>query len=168
MLISYGVWQMGTSSTLPTLLPSPFATRRSDRRGVISIRPYVNRLAQHFGLLNTAAQSSSLTFIGQMSPQGISSMLSMRMIEKWCGTYPLQYHLAQSTEEEDLQDITCNSPVLTLIRIAVLWPQIWGRKIYFIIILRSMECFHDFVKISFRNFIDRGSNLIFRTKLQKL
>ncbi|PPS17190.1 hypothetical protein GOBAR_AA03388 [Gossypium barbadense] len=52
------------------------------RRGVISIGPYVTRLAWHFRLLNTAAQSSSLTLIGQMSPQGISSMLSMRMIEK--------------------------------------------------------------------------------------
>ncbi|PPS19593.1 hypothetical protein GOBAR_AA00977 [Gossypium barbadense] len=52
------------------------------RKGVISIGPYVTWLAEHFGLLNTAAQESSLTLIGQMSPQGISSMLSMRMIEK--------------------------------------------------------------------------------------
>ncbi|PPR97064.1 hypothetical protein GOBAR_AA23603 [Gossypium barbadense] len=48
------------------------------RKGVISISPYVTRLVRHFGLLNTAAQESSLTLIGQMSPQGISSMLSMR------------------------------------------------------------------------------------------
>ncbi|KAK5835867.1 hypothetical protein PVK06_011581 [Gossypium arboreum] len=34
------------------------------RKGVISIGPYVTRLAQHFGLLNTAAQESSLTLIG--------------------------------------------------------------------------------------------------------
>ncbi|PPR86938.1 hypothetical protein GOBAR_AA33753 [Gossypium barbadense] len=58
------------------------------RKGVISIGPYVTRLAQHFGLLSTAAQESSLTLIGQMSPQGISSMLSMRMIKKRRGTYP--------------------------------------------------------------------------------
>ncbi|PPS02897.1 hypothetical protein GOBAR_AA17768 [Gossypium barbadense] len=52
------------------------------RKGVISIGPYVTRLARHFGLLNTTAQESSLTLIGQMSPQGISSMLSIRMIER--------------------------------------------------------------------------------------
>ncbi|KAK5839602.1 hypothetical protein PVK06_008410 [Gossypium arboreum] len=51
------------------------------RKGVISIGSYVTQLARHFGLLNTAAQESSLTLNGQMSPQGISSMLSMRMIE---------------------------------------------------------------------------------------
>ncbi|PPS03625.1 hypothetical protein GOBAR_AA17038 [Gossypium barbadense] len=52
------------------------------RKRVISIGPYVTRLARHFGLLSTTAQESSLTLIGQMSPQGISSMLSMMMIEK--------------------------------------------------------------------------------------
>ncbi|KAK5845488.1 hypothetical protein PVK06_001678 [Gossypium arboreum] len=52
------------------------------RKGVISIGPYVTRLAQHFELLCTAALESSLTLIGHMSPQGISSMLSMRMIKK--------------------------------------------------------------------------------------
>ncbi|PPR89269.1 hypothetical protein GOBAR_AA31416 [Gossypium barbadense] len=51
------------------------------RKGVISIGPYVTRLERHFGLLNIVAQKSSLTLISQMSPQGISSMLSMRMIE---------------------------------------------------------------------------------------
>ncbi|PPS16929.1 hypothetical protein GOBAR_AA03652 [Gossypium barbadense] len=40
-----------------------------------------------------------------MSPQGISSMLSMRMIERHRGTYPPQYRLAQSTEEEAYKDI---------------------------------------------------------------
>ncbi|KAK5777275.1 hypothetical protein PVK06_045242 [Gossypium arboreum] len=34
------------------------------RKGVISIGPYVTRLARHFGLLSTAAQESSLTLIG--------------------------------------------------------------------------------------------------------
>ncbi|PPR96078.1 hypothetical protein GOBAR_AA24596 [Gossypium barbadense] len=52
------------------------------RKGVISIGPYVTQMARHFGLFNTAAQESSLTLIGQMSPQGISGMLSMRMIER--------------------------------------------------------------------------------------
>ncbi|PPS01920.1 hypothetical protein GOBAR_AA18737 [Gossypium barbadense] len=54
----------------------------------------------------TAAQESSLILIGQISPQGISSMLSMRMIEKHRGTYPSQYRLAQSTEEEASKDIS--------------------------------------------------------------
>ncbi|PPS08566.1 hypothetical protein GOBAR_AA12079 [Gossypium barbadense] len=45
-------------------------------------------------LLITVAKESSFTLIGQMSPQGISSMLSMRMIEKHRGTYPPQYRLA--------------------------------------------------------------------------
>ncbi|KAK5825931.1 hypothetical protein PVK06_020816 [Gossypium arboreum] len=52
------------------------------KKGVISIGPYVTQLARHFGLLSTTAQASSLTLIGQMPPQGISSMLSIRMIEK--------------------------------------------------------------------------------------
>ncbi|PPS14085.1 hypothetical protein GOBAR_AA06500 [Gossypium barbadense] len=60
--------------------------------------------------LSTAAQESSLTLIGQMSPQGISSMLSMRMIKKRQGTYPPQYHLAQSTEEEAYEDIPDDVP----------------------------------------------------------
>ncbi|PPR97960.1 hypothetical protein GOBAR_AA22708 [Gossypium barbadense] len=64
------------------------------RKGIISIGPYVTRLARHFGLFNTAAKESSLTLIGQMFPQGISSMLSMRMIERRQGTYPPQYRLA--------------------------------------------------------------------------
>ncbi|PPS18255.1 hypothetical protein GOBAR_AA02298 [Gossypium barbadense] len=80
------------------------------RKGVISISPYVTRLARHFKLLNTAAQESSLTLIGQMSPQGISSMLSMRMIERRRGTYPPQYRLAQSTEEEAYEDIPDDVP----------------------------------------------------------
>ncbi|PPR86266.1 hypothetical protein GOBAR_AA34424 [Gossypium barbadense] len=58
----------------------------------------------------TAAQESSLTFIGQMSPQGISSMLSMRMIEKRRETYLPQYRFTQSTEEEANEDITDNVP----------------------------------------------------------
>ncbi|PPS09728.1 hypothetical protein GOBAR_AA10911 [Gossypium barbadense] len=45
-----------------------------------------------------------------MSPQGISSMLSMRMIERGRGTYPLQYRLTQSTEEEAYEDIPDDVP----------------------------------------------------------
>ncbi|PPR96152.1 hypothetical protein GOBAR_AA24526 [Gossypium barbadense] len=80
------------------------------RKEVISIGPYVTRLGRHFGLLNTPAQESSLTLIGQMSPQGISSMLSIRMIERRRGTYPLQYRLARSTEEEAYKDIPDDVP----------------------------------------------------------
>ncbi|PPS03128.1 hypothetical protein GOBAR_AA17534 [Gossypium barbadense] len=45
-----------------------------------------------------------------MSPQGISSMLSMRMIERCRGTYPPQYRLTQSTEEEANEDIPDDVP----------------------------------------------------------
>ncbi|PPR84560.1 hypothetical protein GOBAR_AA36152 [Gossypium barbadense] len=85
-------------------LASQHQTERH-RKVVISIGPYVTRLARHFELFSTAAQESSLTLIGQMSPQGISSILSMRMIERRRGTYPPQYHLTQSTEEEAYKDI---------------------------------------------------------------
>ncbi|PPR92093.1 hypothetical protein GOBAR_AA28579 [Gossypium barbadense] len=40
-----------------------------------------------------------------MSPQRISSMLNMRMIERRQGTYPPQYHFTQSIEEEAYEDI---------------------------------------------------------------
>ncbi|PPS10149.1 hypothetical protein GOBAR_AA10494 [Gossypium barbadense] len=92
---SYGACRKGTSSTLPISSPLLFSTRRSD----------IGK-----GLLNTAIQESSLTLIGQMSPQGISSMLSMRMIERRRGTYPLQYLLAQSTQEEAYEDIPDYDP----------------------------------------------------------
>ncbi|KAH1045930.1 hypothetical protein J1N35_036714 [Gossypium stocksii] len=72
--------------------------------------PYVTCLARHFGLFNTTAQSSSLTLIGQMSPQGIQSMLHMRMIERRRRTDPPQFYLAQSTGQEDPEDITDDVP----------------------------------------------------------
>ncbi|PPS02509.1 hypothetical protein GOBAR_AA18153 [Gossypium barbadense] len=81
------------------------------QKGIISTGPYVTRLARHFRLLNTAAQESSLTLISHMSPQGISSKLSMRMIERHRGTYPPQYRLAQSTEEEAYEDIPDDVPL---------------------------------------------------------
>ncbi|PPR88224.1 hypothetical protein GOBAR_AA32464 [Gossypium barbadense] len=55
--------------------------------------------------LSTAAQESSLTLIGQMFLQGMSSMLSMRMIKKRGGTYPPQYRLAKFTKEKAYEDI---------------------------------------------------------------
>ncbi|PPS13900.1 hypothetical protein GOBAR_AA06681 [Gossypium barbadense] len=80
------------------------------RKGVISIGPYVTRLARHFGLLNTVAQSSALTLIGQMSPQGMTTMLHMRMIECRRGTDPPQYCLSNAIDEEDLEDILDGVP----------------------------------------------------------
>ncbi|KAK5772887.1 hypothetical protein PVK06_049189 [Gossypium arboreum] len=73
-------------------------------------RPYVTRLARHFGLLNTVAQSSALTLIGQMSLQGITTMLHMRMIECQRGTGPPQYRLSHAIDEEDLVDIPDDVP----------------------------------------------------------
>ncbi|PPS20125.1 hypothetical protein GOBAR_AA00438 [Gossypium barbadense] len=89
---------------------SPSHQTERHRKGVISIGPYVTQLARHFGLLSTAVQESSLTLIGQMFPQGISSMLSMRMIEKRQGTCPPQYRLAQSTKEKAHEDIPDDVP----------------------------------------------------------
>ncbi|PPR80442.1 hypothetical protein GOBAR_AA40273 [Gossypium barbadense] len=80
------------------------------RKGVISIGPYVTRLARHFGLLNTAAQESSLTLIGQMSPQGISSMLSMRMIERHRGTYPHSIVLPNLLRRRPMRTFLMMSP----------------------------------------------------------
>ncbi|PPR95059.1 hypothetical protein GOBAR_AA25608 [Gossypium barbadense] len=79
------------ASVLPPSLRYLHTILASTITGVISIGPYVTQLARHFGLLDTVAQESSLTLIGQMSPQGISSMLSIRKIEKRRGTYPPQY-----------------------------------------------------------------------------
>ncbi|PPS11639.1 hypothetical protein GOBAR_AA09018 [Gossypium barbadense] len=81
------------------------------RKGVISIGPYVTRLTRHFGLLNTAAQSSALTLIGQMSPQGFTTMLHMRMIERRRGTDPPQYRLSHAIDVEDLEDIPDDVPL---------------------------------------------------------
>ncbi|PPR99636.1 hypothetical protein GOBAR_AA21031 [Gossypium barbadense] len=41
----------------------------------------------------------------QMSPQGITTMLHMRMIERRRGTDPPQYRLSHAIDEEDLEDI---------------------------------------------------------------
>ncbi|PPR98772.1 hypothetical protein GOBAR_AA21896 [Gossypium barbadense] len=45
-----------------------------------------------------------------MPSQGISSMLSMTMIERRQGTYPPQYRLTQPTEEEAYEDIPDDVP----------------------------------------------------------
>ncbi|KAH1065311.1 hypothetical protein J1N35_030298 [Gossypium stocksii] len=59
------------------------------RKVVISMGPYITRLARHFELFNTTAQTSSYTPIGQMSPQGIQTILHMRMIQRRPRTDPL-------------------------------------------------------------------------------
>ncbi|PPS11007.1 hypothetical protein GOBAR_AA09652 [Gossypium barbadense] len=79
-------------------------------KGFICTGPYVTRLARHFRLLNTLAQSLSLTLIGQMSPQDISIMLHIRMIECHRGFDPLQYRLARATDQDDPDDITEDIP----------------------------------------------------------
>ncbi|PPS03830.1 hypothetical protein GOBAR_AA16823 [Gossypium barbadense] len=56
------------------------------------------------------AQSSSLILIGQMSPQGIQSMLYMRMIERHRGFDPPQYRLARATDKDDVKDIPDDIP----------------------------------------------------------
>ncbi|PPR98148.1 hypothetical protein GOBAR_AA22520 [Gossypium barbadense] len=47
---------------------------------------------------------------GQMSPQGITTLLHMRMIERQSGTDPPQYSLSHSIDEEDLEDIPDDVP----------------------------------------------------------
>ncbi|PPR94923.1 hypothetical protein GOBAR_AA25742 [Gossypium barbadense] len=80
------------------------------RKGVISIGPYVTHISRHFSILNIAAQSSVLTLIGQMSPQGITIMLHMRMIERQRGIDPPQYRLSHAIDEKDLEDIPDDVP----------------------------------------------------------
>ncbi|KAK5775597.1 hypothetical protein PVK06_043503 [Gossypium arboreum] len=60
------------------------------RKGPICLGPYVTRLAQHFGLFDTPKMLSTLTLVGQISPQGILSMIHMRMIERLRGVDPPQ------------------------------------------------------------------------------
>ncbi|KAK5836078.1 hypothetical protein PVK06_011827 [Gossypium arboreum] len=73
------LWSMANGHVLDLAYFIALAIRHQTeqhRRGVISIGPYLTRLAWHFELLNTSAQSSSQTLIGQISPQCISSMLN--------------------------------------------------------------------------------------------
>ncbi|PPR86785.1 hypothetical protein GOBAR_AA33906 [Gossypium barbadense] len=88
---TYYLWCMVNAHVTDLAYFIAFAIRhqiKQHQKGVISIGPYVTCLARHFGLLNTVAQSSALTLIGQMSPQGITTMLHMRMIERQRGTDP--------------------------------------------------------------------------------
>ncbi|KAK5839413.1 hypothetical protein PVK06_008198 [Gossypium arboreum] len=67
------------------------------RKGVISIGPYVTRLAWYFGLLNMAAQASSITLISQKHLK-YAAYEDDRATR---GFDPLQYLLVQSAEQED-------------------------------------------------------------------
>ncbi|PPS03236.1 hypothetical protein GOBAR_AA17422 [Gossypium barbadense] len=88
---------------------TPSAASYNPYRSKASVLPpslrYPHTILAHTIIGSTTAQESSLALIGQMSPQGISSMLSMRMIEKRQITYPSQCRLAQSTDEEAYKDI---------------------------------------------------------------
>ncbi|PPS01881.1 hypothetical protein GOBAR_AA18780 [Gossypium barbadense] len=110
---AYCLWCMAKAHVTDLAYFIAFAIRHQTeqhRKGVISIGPYVTRLARHFGLLNTAAQSLALSLIGQMSLQGIMTMLHMRMIQHRCGTDLLQYLLSHAIDEEDLEDIPDDVP----------------------------------------------------------
>ncbi|PPS19432.1 hypothetical protein GOBAR_AA01138 [Gossypium barbadense] len=110
---AYYLWCMANAHVTDLAYFIAFAIRHQTewhQKGVISIGPYVTRLARHFSLLNTVAQSSALTLIGQMSPQGIKTMLHMRMIEHQRGTDPPQYRLTHAIDEEDLEDLLDDVP----------------------------------------------------------
>ncbi|KAK5794255.1 hypothetical protein PVK06_035473 [Gossypium arboreum] len=110
---AYYLWCMANAHVTDLAYFIAFAIRyqtERHRKGVISIDPYVTCLARHFSILNTVAQSSALTLIGQMSPQGITTMLHMRIIECRHGTDPPQYRLTHAIGEEDLEDIPDDVP----------------------------------------------------------
>ncbi|PPR90297.1 hypothetical protein GOBAR_AA30387 [Gossypium barbadense] len=68
---AYYLWCMANAHVTDLAYFIAFVIRHQTERhwkGVISTDPYVTCLARHFGLLNTVAQSSALTLIGQMSP----------------------------------------------------------------------------------------------------
>lgn len=80
----YYLWRIETSHIFDLAYFIAFAFRyQTDhhRKGPIYLGPYVTHLARHFGLLNTPEQSSTLTLVGQMPPQDISSMIHIRMID---------------------------------------------------------------------------------------
>ncbi|PPS04616.1 hypothetical protein GOBAR_AA16046 [Gossypium barbadense] len=73
-----------------------------------TIHRHVSTRAPRRALPNTSGTTFSsrpLYRLGRLSLQGISSMLSKRMIERHRGTSPPQYRLAQSTKEEAYEDI---------------------------------------------------------------
>ncbi|PPR91930.1 hypothetical protein GOBAR_AA28755 [Gossypium barbadense] len=111
--VAYYLWCMANAYVTDLAYFITFVIRYQTERhkkGVIFIDPYVMRITRHFGLLNTAAQSSTLTLIGQMSPQAITTMLHTRMIEHRRRTDPLQYCLSHAIDEEDLEDILDDVP----------------------------------------------------------
>ncbi|PPS05784.1 hypothetical protein GOBAR_AA14864 [Gossypium barbadense] len=74
---------------------------------IIDLAYFIALAIQH----QTEQHRKGVISIGHyMSPQGISSMLSMMMVEKRRGTYPPQYRLTQSTEEEAYEDIPDDVP----------------------------------------------------------
>ncbi|PPS06277.1 hypothetical protein GOBAR_AA14369 [Gossypium barbadense] len=110
---AYYLWCMANAYMTDLAYFIAFAIRHQTerhRKGVISISLNVTRLARHFGLLNTAAQSSALTLIRKMSPQGITTMLHMRMIERRLRIDPPQYRFSHAIDEEDLEEIPDNVP----------------------------------------------------------
>ncbi|KAK5842143.1 hypothetical protein PVK06_004472 [Gossypium arboreum] len=93
---AYFLWSMATGHIIDLAYFIALSFRHQTERhkkGPICLGPYVTRLARHFGLLDTPEQSSTLTLVGQLSPQGISSMIHIRMIEQRHGVDPPQYRL---------------------------------------------------------------------------
>ncbi|KAK5771030.1 hypothetical protein PVK06_047203 [Gossypium arboreum] len=112
---AYFLWSMATGLVFDLAYFIALAFRHQTdhhKRGPICLGPYVTHLARHFGLFDTPEMSSTLTLVGQMSPQGISSMIHMRMIERSRGFDPPQYRLDQSDDQEEPEDITNNVPPL--------------------------------------------------------
>ncbi|PPS05562.1 hypothetical protein GOBAR_AA15088 [Gossypium barbadense] len=92
---------------LPQGLPQKFTIHTSNFHPAIR-RNYSNWLTIH--LRPDPLQGISSLSLIEVSPKGISSMLSMRMVERRQGTHPPQYRLAQSAEEGDPEDITDDVP----------------------------------------------------------
>ncbi|KHG03617.1 hypothetical protein F383_27746 [Gossypium arboreum] len=109
----YYLWRIETGHIFDLAYFIAFAFRyQTDhhRKGPIYLGPYVTHLARHFGLLNTPEQSSTLTLVGQMPPQDISSMIHIRMIELRRRVDPPQNRLFQSDVEHDPEDFTDDVP----------------------------------------------------------
>ncbi|KAK5811792.1 hypothetical protein PVK06_027165 [Gossypium arboreum] len=109
----YYLWSMATGHVFDLayfIALAFFHQTDRHRRGPICLGPYVTHLARHFDRFDTPNMSSALTLVGQMSPQGISSMIYMRMIERRCGFDPPQYKLVHSDDQDELEDITDDVP----------------------------------------------------------
>ncbi|KAH1039575.1 hypothetical protein J1N35_041318 [Gossypium stocksii] len=88
---AYYLWSMATAHVFDLAYSIALAFCHQTnyyKKGPICLGPYMTRLARHFGLFNTLEMSSTLTLVGQMSPQGISSLIHMRMIERRRGVDP--------------------------------------------------------------------------------